>query len=496
MYERAYYVGALTLMLAVAAVALRRDRLRVAMAVIAVICLASAFGTPPLPSLFGALPGFDVTNNTRLVVIFVLCIALLAGWALDDLLDEPRTVPRWLLPALGAAILITPLVWMIVAGQRPWASVLWDSFRSAWLFQFPVPHGTGIEALQRLIAEIRTASLLEWMVPATLGVVLIWLRVTQRIAATPFAALAIALIAIDLFKADVGLNPAIATSDAVQPTTPAIQRLRADRPNRFAGLAGDPMHTDVAMRYGLSDARGYDFPIDERFFTLWRGTIAPPGCGYHFCTAGASSTPRALHALGLLSVSDLLAAPDQQQPEGLRTIYHGRDATIYANPEALPRAFVVGRQRPVDGPDAALAAVTDERFDATKEAVTEERIPGVAATSGGSARLVDYRDEHVSVESNSPQAGLLVLTDSYAPGWKATVDGKSTQIHRVDYLLRGVQVGAGRHRVEFSYEPAAWRTGLIVSGVALLVLVALTALGLVRRTTRVDLAPAGGREPQ
>jgi hypothetical protein len=488
LHTRAYYVGAMTLMLAPAALILRRSPLRIALAAIAVVCLAIAVGAPPFPDLLGALPGFKVSNNSRLVVVFVLCAALLAGWGLDDLVALKRVDRPWLLPALGALLLITPLVWMTLAGHRPWGSVLWDSFRSAWLFQFPDPKIHSIPELERLVAVVRTTALWEWALPAAAGVVLIWLRVTRRLAPTPFAALAIALIVLDLFKTDVGINPAIATTDAVQPTTPAIRQLRAALPNRFSGLPGDPLHTDVAMRYGLLDARGYDFPIDERFFEFWRSSIASPGCAYHFCTGGATATPRALHALGVLSVARLLGAPDQPRVAGLPVIYSGPDGTVYANPGAAPRAFVVGRQRVVAGGGAALAAVTDERFDPASAAITEERIPGVGAGARGQARLVDYRDEHVTVEADTPQPGVLVLTDTYAPGWKAKVDGKSVPIHRVDYLLRGVQVGAGRHRVEFSYEPAAWRTGLIVSVLALVAL-----LGLLLATWR--RAPRTGSRP-
>jgi uncharacterized membrane protein YfhO len=51
----------------------------------------------------------------------------------------------------------------------------------------------------------------------------------------------------------------------------------------------------------------------------------------------------------------------------------------------------------------------------------------------------------------------------------------------VDYLLRGVTLSPGRHRVEFSYEPTTWRVGWIVSVLALLALIAALAVGLRRR---------------
>ena len=75
-------------------------------------------------------------------------------------------------------------------------------------------------------------------------------------------------------------------------------------------------------------------------------------------------------------------------------------------------------------------------------------------------------------EVEARRRSLLVLTDVHFPGWKAWVDGRETEIERVDYLLRGVPVPAGAHRVELRYEPASWRAGSIVSVLAALGLLA------------------------
>jgi uncharacterized membrane protein YfhO len=80
---------------------------------------------------------------------------------------------------------------------------------------------------------------------------------------------------------------------------------------------------------------------------------------------------------------------------------------------------------------------------------------------------------------------VLVLTDVSYPGWKATVDGKDVDLERVDYLLRGVPVPPGRHRVEMRYEPASWRVGWITSLVSLIVLLGLVVAGIrLRARTR------------
>jgi hypothetical protein len=142
----------------------------------------------------------------------------------------------------------------------------------------------------------------------------------------------------------------------------------------------------------------------------------------------------------------------------------------------------VDRQVVVDGGAAARAAVTAEGFPARTVAVTEERLPGLreGAAGGsppGAARIVDYRDERVSVDTDADRRALLVLTDSWFPGWKASVDGDEVPIERVDYLIRGVPVPAGKHRVEFRYEPASWRAGWIVSLLALVAILAAAGVG-------------------
>jgi uncharacterized membrane protein YfhO len=95
--------------------------------------------------------------------------------------------------------------------------------------------------------------------------------------------------------------------------------------------------------------------------------------------------------------------------------------------------------------------------------------------------LERYDRERVVARATARRKSLLVLTDVQYPGWRATVDGKSADIERVDYLLRGVVVPAGTHTVEFSYEPASWRAGWILSGLSLLALVGVAALGWRRR---------------
>jgi hypothetical protein len=351
---------------------------------------------------------------------------------------------------------------------------------------------------------MRLAALISWLTLAGAGVLLVALRLRGRLAATPFVALAVLLVCVDLFRIGMGYNPAIDRKYASQPATGAIRFLQGERPARFAGTEEIPQNV-IAMRFDLYEARGYDLPILRRYDRFWRrevvGRAANVAGGlFDIPLIFPEVTPRSLRALRLLGVTHVMRAKaiwpgkppydrlieyEPLRAPGLTQVYDGADARVYRLAGALPRAFVVGAQRPVDGEDAAFEAVTDPSFAARDVAVTEQKLPGLpeapAAGGGGSASIVSYDPERVRVRARSEGPGLLVLGDNYFPGWKAKVDGRSVPVERVDYLFRGVRLGNGEHVVEFRYEPLSWRIGWIVSVIALAGLALAVFLGVRRR---------------
>jgi hypothetical protein len=276
---------------------------------------------------------------------------------------------------------------------------------------------------------------------------------------------------LDLARAGMGQNPAIPVSHAVTPRTGAMASIGEQR---FVAVGGDnagitPLTANVGMRYGLRDARGYDYPTDKRYDDLWRRAVTKPDpLGFTLPSTMASASPGALRALGLLGVSRVMS--DRALP--LREVYRGEDALVYANPAAVPRAFVVGSETVTDD---QLGAVTAPGFDPRATAVVSA--PLGLRGSGGTARIVADEDERVVVRATAEDRGLLVLADTWFPGWRAKVDGRGAPIVRTDQLLRGVVIGPGAHTVEFAYVPWSWRIGWIVS---LLTAVAL-ALAVWRR---------------
>jgi membrane protein YfhO len=156
---------------------------------------------------------------------------------------------------------------------------------------------------------------------------------------------------------------------------------------------------------------------------------------------------------------------------------------LWANPAALPRAFLVRRVQVARG-DEAFAAVAAPEFRPRETAVVDRALPALAdtpLTPGETARIIAYTPETVRVATAAQSPALLVLTDTDFPGWQATVDGAAAAIVPTDFVFRGVVVPAGDHEVVFAYRPAAVRAGLWLSVAGLAGAAVLLAAGRRRR---------------
>jgi uncharacterized membrane protein YfhO len=91
--------------------------------------------------------------------------------------------------------------------------------------------------------------------------------------------------------------------------------------------------------------------------------------------------------------------------------------------------------------------------------VIEGRVPSGYVPPHGSARIVVDQPERVTVEVAAEGPALLVLNDTFAPGWTATVGGAPAEILAANYLARGVWIPAGEHEVTFRYSTPMLREG-------------------------------------
>ena len=94
---------------------------------------------------------------------------------------------------------------------------------------------------------------------------------------------------------------------------------------------------------------------------------------------------------------------------------------------------------------------------------------------------VTYRPNEVTVIVDAPQAGFLVLNDTYHPDWKAWVNGEEVEVRRANYLVRAVEVPMGKSTVLFRFVSRYHRIGMTISLLALCLLAVPVAILLFRR---------------
>ena len=131
------------------------------------------------------------------------------------------------------------------------------------------------------------------------------------------------------------------------------------------------------------------------------------------------------------------------------------------------------------------AANANEELDALSKVdlrrtavVARKDFPFLKTGGEGTVKLAAYGATEARYEVESEQGGMVVLSEVYYPGWTATVDGQPTDVGRANYVLRAINVPAGKHEVVFKFDPQSVHATETVAYVALAVLACVVALAL------------------
>ena len=151
----------------------------------------------------------------------------------------------------------------------------------------------------------------------------------------------------------------------------------------------------------------------------------------------------------------------------------------YRLADPLPRAYLVDRVETEPDSVAILNHFIAGGEDPHEIAYVPEGQPllGTGARMEGRIRWLQGSNHSVRLDVDAPARSLLVLTDTWYPGWTATVDGRPVSIERVNWRFRGVYLEPGAHRVRFDYRPRGIIAGAALSSIGLLALVGLVIAG-------------------
>ena len=160
------------------------------------------------------------------------------------------------------------------------------------------------------------------------------------------------------------------------------------------------------------------------------------------------------------------------------------------NPHTLGNAWFVNEVQYVDNANEEIDAL--HRIDPAKTAVVDKKFSAEVKSAAetdtlSTIKLTAYEPNDLKYEVNSKTGGTVVFSEIYYPGWQAYIDGVEAPHGRADYILRAMNVPAGKHVVEFKFDPKSLHVTETVAFVALGVLTCVLVLFLflqVRRARR------------
>jgi hypothetical protein len=178
--------------------------------------------------------------------------------------------------------------------------------------------------------------------------------------------------------------------------------------------------------------------------------------------------------------------------------YERDGVQMIRNKRVLPRAWLVAEAVAVDGEEALrrIRGESETEFDPGRTALLEvspaelPSLPGGAISSEAVASIVAAEPNRMVIETSAQTPTVLIVSEANYPGWVATVDGRAAAIHSADFLLRGVSLPAGAHRVEMRYTAPGARAGLFITLATILLIIGLVAYYR-GKDTRLFRAAAG-----
>jgi hypothetical protein len=449
--ENYLFVGAVPILLVLLGVAgggAWRPGRRLMTGALAIACLFMLGRYTPFYGLaFRFVPGMDLFRRpTDASFVFGIAFAILAGHCIADYVREglPRFRPLYtvtavsvLLAIVGSAIVFSARTGHALDAARE-AMVAGAVMLAAALILFSARQRPGRVAAAGLVTLVAIAELLWW-------------NAASRLNAESRSFYAV-------LEAPTGAE---ATAIALLETTIAADHRRGDHPRvEVVGLGGP--WQNLAMVREWEATNGYN-PLRVGFYDRlvspgeenWNASQRrfPPSFDNYNCALA-----QALGLTYLVLGQPLDRLPGLATPPAADLLLPGPPVWIYRVAGAMPRASIFGRFE-VAAADATrpdgrlLVEPSANRALVDVQMALRQSTPLPSSESPAVVKIESSEPGRVEAVATSTTDGLLVLHDTFYPGWIAEVDGKSAPILRADILFRAVEVPAGTHRVTFRFAP-------------------------------------------
>ena len=157
-------------------------------------------------------------------------------------------------------------------------------------------------------------------------------------------------------------------------------------------------------------------------------------------------------------------APDQVE------VFTGRSGIkVFRNPDALPRAWIVHEAFSIQSDEQIDSLLHSASFDPRQQTFLKGAVPELEkCLAPERVALRAHSSGRVVIEATLECRGMVIDSNTFFPGWEATVDGQPAPLYEAYGFLRGVVVEAGAHRIEVRYRPKSVYLGAAFTTLGLL----------------------------
>lgn len=187
--------------------------------------------------------------------------------------------------------------------------------------------------------------------------------------------------------------------------------------------------------------------------------------------------------LDMLNVKYLTAPQGNLPLDGYESVFNKDGLQVIENKNVRPKAWFADSLISVNTPEEAIDIISKPSFNPSNFSVVEAPFSTLKFDSSEtrSVDILQYDNHNIEVSVDVSSNQFLVLSEIYYPaGWKAYIDGAEVPIHKTNYVLRGIEVPTGKHKIKFEFSPRSYTLGttLAWTGNGLILLLGLIAFGM------------------
>lgn len=459
------YAGIVVLILAIIALFVVTGPMKWALFAVSVLALMLSWGHnfAPLTNFF--IDNFPLYNKFRAVSSFLVVveftIPLLAAMCIKKILDTPDFMVRYRgvvysVAGITAAICFLGWVCPSIFGQ-PFSVGETEALQAQGVFANPAFHNL-INGIRETRLSLVSADCGRSLLFILMGAIVCFLYFKGAVKnKTIFVCMLTTVVLLDLFSVNKRYVNSENFTDRVDNET-ALNKTPID----------EAILRDTAINYRVLDIPGFGSARSSYFHK----TIG----GYH--------------AAKLTRYNDLIEHQISRNNPAVinmlnaKYIITGDSLGFVQNPGALGNAWFVSKIEYVPTADKEMAAL--DNIDTATEAVADAKFRSVLGNAspilpGDTIYETTYAPNRLTYHASSAKGGVAVFSEIFFPwGWSATIDGKPAEIGRVDYVLRALKVPAGKHKIEFVFDPQSLKTtnAISIAGVVVIYILCIGALAL------------------